>query len=181
VARGNDVVDQDAARELQLFVENDGDLHRRQGQPILKNLATKMARGIYKHEGAVKLYGYLMKSGAEKYAKEFGPTTFGPATRRAAAEQFALGFEAEWNAGQYRDLLPKKYRIRVTNVDRFKQASLRAYVPSAIENYRGHRLVPHAGTTGRERVRIYDARGKDVATVDDMGAAKRTVDAMLGD
>jgi hypothetical protein len=108
-------VDQDAARELQLFVENDGDLYRQQAQPILKNLATKKARGVYKHDLAVKLYGYLMESGAKKYAREFGTAsewarTFTVPTRRAAAVQFALGFEGEWDAGQYRDLLPKKYQ-----------------------------------------------------------------------
>lgn len=114
--RGNDVVDQAAAEELKLFVENDGDLHRQQGEPILKNLATKMAKGVYRHDLAVKLYGYLMENGAKKYAKEVGGAawnvTFGPATRRAAAQEFALGFESEWAAGQYRNLLPKKYQAK---------------------------------------------------------------------
>lgn len=146
--RGNDVVDRDAARELQLFVENDGDLHRQQGQPILKNLATKMARGTYKHEGAVKLYGYLMESGAKKYVREVGSGTawhamFGPATRRAAAEEFALAFESEWNAGQYRDLLPKKYRPKT------KQASLAEAAPGpSMCGFCTHTPKFHAGGTG---------------------------------
>ena len=43
------------ARELVLFCENDGDIYRQQGTPILKNLITKMARGVYDKKKAVKL------------------------------------------------------------------------------------------------------------------------------
>lgn len=113
-------LDTHAARELELFVENDADLHRQQGAPINKNLITKMARGVYNHAGAVKLFGYLMESGAKKYIKQHGsvePYTgrdewhqvFSPATRKAAAERFADHFEVEAKLGNYDHLLPKKY------------------------------------------------------------------------
>ncbi len=109
-------VDTDAARELELYTENDADLYRQQYQPILKNLATKRARGIYKHDLAVKLFMYLMESGAKKYAKEFGGPganwheMFNVPTRRAAAERFAKHFEVEYDLGNYDNLLPKKYQ-----------------------------------------------------------------------
>jgi len=61
-----------SARELQLYIKNNEALHRRQGLPILKNLATKVASGKYEHDKAVKLYMYLTESGAKEYAKEFG-------------------------------------------------------------------------------------------------------------
>jgi hypothetical protein len=113
-------LDTHAARELELFVENDADLYRQQYTPINKNLVTKMARGVYNHSGAVKLFGYLMESGAKKYIKQHGsvhPYTgrdewhqvFSPATRKAAAERFAHHFEVEAKLGNYDHLLPKKY------------------------------------------------------------------------
>ena len=66
------MTDTHAATELEQYIVNDADLHRQQHAPILKNLATKKARGEYKHALAVKLFGYLVESGAKKYAKAFG-------------------------------------------------------------------------------------------------------------
>jgi hypothetical protein len=109
-------VDHHAATELELYIDNDGDLYRRQYQPILKNLATKKARGIYQHHLAVKLFMYLMESGAKKYAKEFGGTganwheMFNVPTRTAVAERFAEHFEKEYDTAAYNHLLPKKYQ-----------------------------------------------------------------------
>jgi hypothetical protein len=107
-------LDTHAAKELELFVENDADLYRQQYTPINKNLITKMARGVYNHAGAVKLFGYLMESGAKKYAKQYSGGSdwhqiFSPATRKAVAEVFAKHFEVEAKLGNYDNLLPKKY------------------------------------------------------------------------
>lgn len=113
------VADSSAARELAMFVENDADLYRQQETPINKNLATKKAKGIYHHEGAVKLFGHLMESGAKKYVKEMGSPgdqwheMFNTATRKEAAEDFAKHFETEYNLGNYDHLLPKKYQKEV--------------------------------------------------------------------
>lgn len=108
-------VDKPAAHELELFVDSDADLYRQQYQPILKNLATKKARGIYRHDLAVKLFMYLMESGAKKYAKEYSTgsdwhTIFNVPTRQAAAERFADSFETEYDLGNYDRMLPKKYQ-----------------------------------------------------------------------
>jgi len=109
-------LDRDAARELELFTENDANLYRQQYTPILKNLATKKARGVYDHDKAVKLFMYLMESGARKYAREYGGPgavwheMFNVPTRRAAAEVFAKSFEVEYGLGNYERLLPKKYQ-----------------------------------------------------------------------
>jgi hypothetical protein len=108
-------LDTHAAKELELFVENDADLYRQQYTPINKNLITKMARGVYNHDKAVKLFGYLMESGAKKYAKQYSSSVsdwhqiFSPATRKSVAELFARHFEAEAKLGNYDNLLPKKY------------------------------------------------------------------------
>lgn len=110
------MTDTHAATELKLYIDNDADLYRRQTTSILKNLATKKARGVYKHDLAVKLFGYLVQAGAKKYADEFEPTLrvwhqiFDAPTRRAVAEALTKDFEAEYRHGNYDNLLPKKYQ-----------------------------------------------------------------------
>ena len=110
------MTDMHAATELKLYIDNDGDLHRRQTTSILKNLATKKARGQYKHDLAVKLFGYLVQAGAKKYADEFEPTLrvwhqmFDVPTRKAVAEALTKDFEDEYALGNYDQLLPKKYQ-----------------------------------------------------------------------
>lgn len=104
------------AHELSLFIENDRNLHFSQEVPIQKNLATKSAKGEYKHDLAVKMYGYLIEAGAKKYAKEHLDSAsawsrhFPPPVRKEVAEAFARSFEAECALGNYAHLLPKKYQ-----------------------------------------------------------------------
>ena len=115
--------DTGAARELELFVENDADLYRQQEQPIQKNLINKMAKGVYHHAGAVKLYGYLMESGAKKYVKEHGSPgdvwheMFNTATRKVAAERFADHFETEAALGNFDGLLQKQHQGKWSGKD----------------------------------------------------------------
>jgi hypothetical protein len=113
------MIDEHAATELRLYIDNDADLHRQQATSIYKNLATKKARGEYKHDLAVKLFGYLVESGAKKYAKEFDDASrwhklFDVPTRRAVAEELTKTFEAEYKLGNYDNLLPKKYQAAGT-------------------------------------------------------------------
>lgn len=109
------MIDTHAARDLKLYIDNDGSLYRGQTTSILKNLATKRARGQYKHDLAVKLFSYLVEAGAKKYAKEFGSSDqpwhkmFDVGTRKVVAEALAKDFEAEAALGNYDHLLPKKF------------------------------------------------------------------------
>lgn len=108
-------LDKEAAHELELFIENDSQLYNQQNLPILKNLAAKMASGKYDKEKAVKLWMYLMESGAKKYARDFGNAAewnkiFTVATRKHAAERFNEAFLVEYGLGNYASLLPKKYQ-----------------------------------------------------------------------
>lgn len=64
--------DEHAARELELFIDNDGQLHRSSFTPIIANLARKMKKGTYNPTMAAKLWAYHVKRGADKYVKEFG-------------------------------------------------------------------------------------------------------------
>ncbi len=99
--------------ELTLFINNDGDLHRGQTESILKNLATKMAKGVYDRSKAEKLWMYLVESGAKKYASKFGGTwhqMFSMQDRRDVAKQLNDEFVEEAKHGNYDHLAPKKYR-----------------------------------------------------------------------
>ena len=82
------------ARELVLYADNDEHLYRTSHQPIVKNLQRKKAKGIYDHEKATKLWGYHADRAAQKYHKEFGSGgkwhhMFSKADRMKAAKQFA--------------------------------------------------------------------------------------------
>ena len=109
-------MDEPLANDLEITIESDSDLSRQQHNPIIKNLATKKARGVYQHDLAVKLFMYLVESGAKKYVKEnvAGSTPwfkfFNMTTRRHVAESLTKSFEMEYNHGNYDNLLPKKYR-----------------------------------------------------------------------
>lgn len=107
-------VDHPAATELYLFIENDGDLYRQQYQPILKNLVTKQAKGVYDKDKAIKLWLYLVESGAKKYVREYGSGAwhemFNVPTRREVAVKLNEHFLAESALGAYASLLPKKYQ-----------------------------------------------------------------------
>jgi len=99
----------DAARELELYIDNDGDLDRRTASSIRKNLATKAAKGVYQHDIAVKAFEHLAEAGAKKYAEEFGGVwnrVFSPADRRACAASLTAYFEAELRLGNYDHLVP---------------------------------------------------------------------------
>lgn len=110
------MTDTAAATELKLYIDNDGDLYRRMTTSILKNLATKRARGVYKHDLAVKAFSYLVEAGAKKYVKDFGTADqpwhrlFDVPTRKLVATQLAKDFETEAALGNYDHLLPKKYQ-----------------------------------------------------------------------
>lgn len=116
------MTDTHAATDLKLFIDNDAGLHRQQHVPILKNLATKKVRSQYKHDLAVKLFGYLAESGAKKYAKAFGSPNqpwhkmFDVPTRKSVAEALTRDFEAEFELGNYDQLLPKKYQKEMLGV-----------------------------------------------------------------
>jgi hypothetical protein len=121
------------ARELKIYIDNDGDLYRQQTTSILKNLATKRARGVYKHDLAVKLFGYLVEAGAKKYVKQYDAPNakwhdvFNVATRKAVAEDLARDFEAEAKLGNYDNLLPKKYQKSDSSAHATKKKTMADY------------------------------------------------------
>lgn len=90
-------VDEDAATELELFIENDGQLYERQTKSIQKNMAKKIAAGKYDPALAIVGWRHLVDEGAKKYHKEFGSggkwsDMFNVPTRDAVARSMAEGF-----------------------------------------------------------------------------------------
>jgi hypothetical protein len=86
-------------RELSLYIENNGDLYRRQTIPIIKNLQRKIAKGVYNPAKALILWKHLADSGARLYAKEFGgpgdkwSQMFSVADRKEVAKELADRYE----------------------------------------------------------------------------------------
>jgi len=100
-----------AATELRLYIENDGDLYRRQLMPIINNIKRKMKSGRYDHSLAPKLWLYLVDEGAKKYTKEFDAAsakwnlTFPKPLRMAVAQEMADDYRDMIEAGEYGDVM----------------------------------------------------------------------------
>ena len=67
-------IDSDAVNELDTFIMNNEDLYRRRFMPIISNIKRKIAKNVYDHEKAQKLWMYLVDDAAKEYVKEFGST-----------------------------------------------------------------------------------------------------------
>lgn len=100
----------DAATELLLYIENDGDLYRQKFIPIVKNLQKKLDKGTFDSDKAIKLWMFLIDAGAKKYTKEYGSPgdkwndLFNKATRLIVAHGFNESFLAEIKAGNRWDI-----------------------------------------------------------------------------
>lgn len=104
-------IDETAARELVMYIENESDLSpdgpRGQGRSTLLTMLRKYRKGTYDPTLAVKQFSYLVESGAKRYAKEFGSserewsTMFTPATRQEAARQLEASFHSSAEQGEY--------------------------------------------------------------------------------
>lgn len=85
------MIDQNALRELELYMENDYQIYR-QLLAIEHNLAKKQKSGKYDHKLAPRLWQYAVDAAAKKYVKEFGGSVqnnFPKQTREALAKKLA--------------------------------------------------------------------------------------------
>lgn len=103
---GEDDEMSDAARELELFAENDGDLYQRSGVPIMKNLSKKFKRGTYDPELAVKLWKYHADRAAKAYSEQHSTgddwkTMFTPRDRMEMAKSMEDSWRSEMEAGNF--------------------------------------------------------------------------------
>jgi hypothetical protein len=99
------VADPVAARELELYIENESALvaaPNSMGRMIMRNLARMIARGTYDSTKAWKAWMPLADEGAKRYTREFGAhfgTGFNKATREMVANALAEAFESEVRTG----------------------------------------------------------------------------------
>ncbi len=70
----NEAIDSDAVNELDTFIMNNENLYRRRFMPIISNIKRKLAKNVYDHEKAQKLWMYLVDDAAKEYVKEYGST-----------------------------------------------------------------------------------------------------------
>lgn len=102
--------DKDALRELELYMENDGGLHR-QKQSIIENIKRKMKSGRYNPSLAPKLWMYWVDAGAKAYIKDHGDPgarvrdMFPKSLRMILAKQFAEEYEEMIKNGEYGDVM----------------------------------------------------------------------------
>ena len=99
------VADPVAARELELYIENEGALvaaANSMGRMIMRNLAGMITRGTYDSTKAWKAWMPLADEGAKRYTREYGDrfgTVFNKATREMVANALAEAFESEVRTG----------------------------------------------------------------------------------
>ena len=67
-------IDSDAVNELDTYIMNNEELYRRRFMPIISNIKRKLAKNVYDHDKAQKLWMYLVDDAAKEYVKEFGST-----------------------------------------------------------------------------------------------------------
>ena len=65
-------IDSDAVNELDTYIMNSEELYRRRFMPIISNIKRKLAKNVYDHDKAQKLWMYLVDDAAKEYVKEFG-------------------------------------------------------------------------------------------------------------
>ena len=103
---GEDNEMSDEARELELFADNDGQLYRQSGVPIMKNLSKKFKKGTYDSALAAKLWKYHADSAAKKYSQDHSTgddwkTMFTPRDRMEMARSMEDSWKSEMEAGNF--------------------------------------------------------------------------------
>jgi len=99
--------DPDAAREIELFADNDSQLYFQSRKPILANLAKKYKKGTYDIDKAAKLWRYYVEAAMKKYNKEFGSRSdkwfdlLDTHDRNLLAREYAIRTKAEFDLGNF--------------------------------------------------------------------------------
>lgn len=105
-------VDQHAATELELYMDNDtrfaSGSPSGMGRNVAKNMANKIRKGRYDPELAVKGWMHVVDAAAKAYVREFGGGTwhqiFSKQTRLVVARRQAEQFKRDFDAGEYASL-----------------------------------------------------------------------------
>jgi hypothetical protein len=98
--------DQVAARELEIYIDNDADIYEKYKMPLFKMLTKKMQNGTYDHARAARAFVNMVDMAAHKYAKEYADPKewniiFTPETRKKVMEGLVDEFEAVYKNKEY--------------------------------------------------------------------------------
>ena len=100
------------ARELHSFIDNNYQLYQQQYLPILKMLTKRKLNGSYDSEKAIRAFENLAYTGAKKYRDDYSTFNsdnciggFTPATRRLTAIALRDQYEGEYELGNYSELV----------------------------------------------------------------------------
>jgi hypothetical protein len=98
--------DKDAAREIQLYADNDYQLYKQRKNPILINLSKKYIKGQYDINKAAKLWRYYIDAALQKYHKEFGSrgswsNLLSVPDRNLLALEYAIETKNEFDLGNF--------------------------------------------------------------------------------
>jgi len=98
--------DSDAAREIQLYADNDNQLYFQRRKPILTNLKKKLDKGTFNVDKAAKLWKYYIDAATQKYNKEFGSKgdkwyeLLDVHDRNMLSKEYAINTLAEYNVNK---------------------------------------------------------------------------------
>lgn len=99
--------DPDAAREIELYADSNGQLYYSRRKPILLNLQKKYKAGKYNVELAAKLWLYYINDAMQRYNKEFGSRKdkwsdlLSVSDRKLLAYQYAIDTKNEFDLGNF--------------------------------------------------------------------------------
>lgn len=105
--------DPDAAREIQLYADNDSKLYYSRKLPIIKNLYRKWKKGNFDLTKAATLWKYYIEDAMQRYNKEFGSRgdkwheLLSTGDRKILSSQYAKMILDEFELGAYDDSILK--------------------------------------------------------------------------
>ena len=97
----------DAVNELDLYINNNEDLYRKNFMPLVHLLNQSVKKDTYNHDNAVKKWHLLVDDAARAYTKEFGKPGedvkdfFPQETRQKVAQVLADRELTNMKAGEY--------------------------------------------------------------------------------
>jgi len=110
------VVDKATARELTLFIENDGRLYQQITTPIINNYAKKKVKGTFNKPLALKGLLNLVEAGRRKYIKDFGSLggTVSMDTKKEIAKQLysMINESATFEAKRLKKAISSKKKLK---------------------------------------------------------------------
>ncbi len=109
-------LDKQQARELGLYIENDGNLYRSVTIWLINNFARKKLKGNYNKILALKGILILVEAGRKKYIKDFGSiggTVSGDTKMEVAKYLYpAINEEATFNAKRLKKAIIAKQKLK---------------------------------------------------------------------